>query len=303
MEMSSLTIPQSPALRGGENDAADSGYSGEFGECGNPAEGRYEEEDAFYDEESGVKRLFGEDSASDEGEIFMSAGEEEFLTGRGRRQGPDDSGEFAAAVEKWFRANIRKDASLTVERVLAGSAAGSGGLVWQDGREPETKEEVFYHISRKQHFSEICVSLAGWELEKNLKGLPRDEAEWLLAGELGKAGLLAGKVSYGEKRQEKKVRKPLTADDYRELLAENRRELFDKLRTLRREIAESKSLAQYIIFGNRSLAAMCTKLPETMEELRELPGVGPKNSSMYGGQFLEVIREFREKEPISSRDS
>ena len=85
-------------------------------------------------------------------------------------------------------------------------------------------------------------------------------------------------------------RKSPSAQELMESMDEEDRALFEQLRTLRKEMALSKSVAPYVIFSNRTLAAMCEKLPVTLEELRELPGVGKRNSVQYGEPFLEAIR-------------
>lgn len=76
------------------------------------------------------------------------------------------------------------------------------------------------------------------------------------------------------------------------LLGEQK-ELFEKLRSRRAELAREKHVPPYVIFSNRTLYEMCRELPDSREEMKELYGVGEINSARYGEEFLQVIREFK----------
>ena len=79
--------------------------------------------------------------------------------------------------------------------------------------------------------------------------------------------------------------------DYAARLDGKGKELYERLRGLRSEIALKKQLPSYFIFTNRTLYEMCCHMPGTMEEFRALYGVGEKNSREYGQSFLELILE------------
>lgn len=65
--------------------------------------------------------------------------------------------------------------------------------------------------------------------------------------------------------------------------------LFERLRKLRREIALERGVPPYIIFNDRTLAAMARQKPSTREELLEVRGVGEKKAADLGETFLEFI--------------
>lgn len=92
-----------------------------------------------------------------------------------------------------------------------------------------------------------------------------------------------------------KTAEPLTSDDCRRILGAQRQPMFESLRLLRQAYARRENVAPYIIFSNHTLLAMCQEGPETLEELRQLPGVGAVNSSRYGQGFLELIRYHNQK--------
>lgn len=70
-------------------------------------------------------------------------------------------------------------------------------------------------------------------------------------------------------------------------------ELFASLRELRRSIADEDGVPPYVVFSDKTLAAMCELLPETDEEFLEVPGVGETKLERYGEQFLAAIGEWK----------
>jgi ATP-dependent DNA helicase RecQ len=66
--------------------------------------------------------------------------------------------------------------------------------------------------------------------------------------------------------------------------------LFERLRTLRLELARAQNLPPYVIFHDTALRAMADRRPATLAELAEIPGVGEKKLARYGRAFLEAIR-------------
>jgi ATP-dependent DNA helicase RecQ len=67
------------------------------------------------------------------------------------------------------------------------------------------------------------------------------------------------------------------------------RGLFERLRDLRRQLAEEKSVPAYVVFGDASLRDMTRRRPSTLSEFLEVHGVGEKKAADYGELFLAVI--------------
>jgi len=80
--------------------------------------------------------------------------------------------------------------------------------------------------------------------------------------------------------------------DYEARLNKEGADLYRILRELRSKISIEKKMPPYFVFMNRSLYEMCCRQPSTLDELREIYGVGEKNSGEYGEVFLEEIRRF-----------
>ena len=66
--------------------------------------------------------------------------------------------------------------------------------------------------------------------------------------------------------------------------------LFDALRGLRRAIAEERGVPPYLIFSDASLRDMARLRPATLEQFREVKGVGDWKLDAFGARFLAVIR-------------
>ena len=86
-----------------------------------------------------------------------------------------------------------------------------------------------------------------------------------------------------------KSRKDLFADTD---LTEGKEDLFEVLRSLRKEIADEQGVPAFIIFSNATLAEMALVRPTTMRQLLSIKGVGVAKANQYGQRFIACIREF-----------
>ena len=66
---------------------------------------------------------------------------------------------------------------------------------------------------------------------------------------------------------------------------------FERLRALRRRLADAEGVPAYIVFSDAVLREMAKHAPQTHAELLGIPGVGPVKLERYGEAFLEVLRE------------
>jgi len=73
------------------------------------------------------------------------------------------------------------------------------------------------------------------------------------------------------------------------LTGDNENDLFDKLKAKRLEIAKSQNLPPYIIFHDRSLLEMIKTKPKTLDDMRQISGVGEAKLKAYGKIFLEEL--------------
>ncbi len=66
--------------------------------------------------------------------------------------------------------------------------------------------------------------------------------------------------------------------------------VFQRLRALRKELADGQGVPAYIVFSDRVLREMATRRPATAAELLAVPGVGPAKLERYGRAFLDALR-------------
>jgi ATP-dependent DNA helicase RecQ len=63
------------------------------------------------------------------------------------------------------------------------------------------------------------------------------------------------------------------------------------LKRKRLELARDASLPAYMIFPDRTLSEMATRRPATLDEMRNVQGVGERKLAQYGDAFLEALAE------------
>ena len=68
---------------------------------------------------------------------------------------------------------------------------------------------------------------------------------------------------------------------------------FEALRQLRLQIAKEESVPPYIVFTDRTLIDMCSKLPQNEDEMLNVSGVGQNKLKKYGQRFLQEISAFQ----------
>lgn len=72
-------------------------------------------------------------------------------------------------------------------------------------------------------------------------------------------------------------------------------ELFERLRALRRELAEWREVPPYIVCSDKTLRGLCRQRPATREELLEVSGIGERKADEFGEAFLKAISEFEDE--------
>ncbi|MGN1030791.1 MAG: RQC domain-containing protein, partial [Butyricicoccaceae bacterium] len=70
--------------------------------------------------------------------------------------------------------------------------------------------------------------------------------------------------------------------------------LFRCLQDLRMRIARRKSVPAFVIFSNATLEDMCRRRPHSLDEMREVSGIGSAKLEAYGQRFLEEIAKYEQ---------
>jgi ATP-dependent DNA helicase RecQ len=70
------------------------------------------------------------------------------------------------------------------------------------------------------------------------------------------------------------------------------RDLFEALRTKRRDLAKTHGLAPFMVFPDRTLIELATRKPADAAALDTIHGIGQAKRERWGDDFLGVIRRF-----------
>jgi ATP-dependent DNA helicase RecQ len=67
--------------------------------------------------------------------------------------------------------------------------------------------------------------------------------------------------------------------------------LFERLRSLRKSIADRQGVPPYVIFHDATLREMVSRRPADLEAFARLPGVGQAKLARYAEPFIEALRD------------
>ncbi|MDI1250753.1 MAG: DNA helicase RecQ [Lacunisphaera sp.] len=73
--------------------------------------------------------------------------------------------------------------------------------------------------------------------------------------------------------------------------------LFERLRTLRKRLADERKVPAYIVFGDTTLRQMAREYPTKVGAMEGISGLGEKKRAEFGELFAAAIAEFLETNP------
>ena len=68
--------------------------------------------------------------------------------------------------------------------------------------------------------------------------------------------------------------------------------LFERLRSLRKQLADERKVPAYIVFGDNTLRAMARAYPIRLDAMEGIPGMGEKKRAEFGERFASEIAAF-----------
>jgi ATP-dependent DNA helicase RecQ len=77
--------------------------------------------------------------------------------------------------------------------------------------------------------------------------------------------------------------------------------LFNRLRSLRKEIADEGDVPAYVVFSDRALSEMATYYPQSSGNFLAISGVGQAKLEKYGDTFISSISAYCEEQGIEER--
>jgi ATP-dependent DNA helicase RecQ len=75
--------------------------------------------------------------------------------------------------------------------------------------------------------------------------------------------------------------------------------LFQRLRSLRKQIADEQSVPPYVVFADSTLKLMALQQPQTLAQFAQISGVGTHKLSQYGRIFLAEILAYCQEQGLS----
>ncbi len=75
--------------------------------------------------------------------------------------------------------------------------------------------------------------------------------------------------------------------------------LFERLRSLRKRLADEQGVPPYVIFTDSSLRAMAQQKPGSLQSFGNVSGVGRRKLERYGNEFVAEIRAYCEENGIA----
>ena len=75
-------------------------------------------------------------------------------------------------------------------------------------------------------------------------------------------------------------------------------DLFERLRILRKRLADEQKVPPYVVFADAALRAMSEEQPQTLDAFAEISGVGKHKLEHYGETFIAEIRAFRSERKL-----
>ena len=138
-------------------------------------------------------------------------------------------------------------------------------------------------------------------------GRDRSEAEWRhVARELIRRGYLrqaeeefsaiklteAGRAALFRREQVMLAVPRLTTAAVEAATPQTRADLFERLRALRKRLADERGVPPYVIFHDAVLRQMASDLPADRAGLLRISGVGERKARDYGEEFLACVGEY-----------
>jgi len=104
------------------------------------------------------------------------------------------------------------------------------------------------------------------------------------------------KINRTKTRTKKKLKyKKTKTKKTKKLIRIKNPELFKKLKTLRKKIADKKNAPAFVVFPDTALKEMSKNLPKSDKQFLNIKGVGEKKLNEYGGEFLKTINDYLNK--------
>ena len=146
----------------------------------------------------------------------------------------------------------------------------------------EAWHSIFRQLIHQGYVEQDIANYSILKLTEKSRPLLRNEISLSLA----KPRIKAPTESKNTKAEGRKAAKPKTINFVYDS------SLFERLRKLRKSLADAAGVPPYIVFNDVTLAQMAAEAPQTEQQFLKISGVGESKLKNYGAQFLAEIQNF-----------
>lgn len=142
-------------------------------------------------------------------------------------------------------------------------------------------------LSCEGEYRVLKVTHRGWQI---LRG--QEEARLMQVG--GRGRTRASKRKKTMASTTRTAAKPIKISPPKaaaEPLDVHARQLYERLKTVRREIAEENNVPAFMVCSDRTLRDIARRQPQSRKEMLMIHGVGPARFDNFGRQLLDIVRE------------
>lgn len=156
-----------------------------------------------------------------------------------------------------------------------------GGALGENGRKYFHKLSVFHN-----EYDPVRCDYQYTKLLQRNSGAISIGTLIFLAQEVGVKISYNKASSFSTKENESKKQNSLTVS-----VAE--KSLFESLRGLRQKISSREGIKAFMVFGNSTLNELIITMPETIEQLAEVKGIGPKKIAWFGQEIVDIVKNHK----------
>lgn len=160
----------------------------------------------------------------------------------------------------------------------------------------EAWHSIFRQLIHQGYIEQDIANYSTLKLTEKARPLLRNEAQIILAKPRVKAiAAAAVKTAKSDHKKTTKGRKTIN------FVYDN--SLFERLRKLRKALADAAGVPPYIVFNDVTLAQMAAEIPRNAQEFLKISGVGESKLKTYGPQFLAEINNFITSTPVHTNSA
>jgi DNA helicase-2/ATP-dependent DNA helicase PcrA len=182
---------------------------------------------------------------------------------------------------------------------LTGLQEGSIPITYAEGPAAVEEERRLLYVGITRARAHLWLS---WSLARNPGGQARRKPSRFLAGM--RPDSVTDQAAAPSSRKRRSGRKAATCRMCQRPLASARdrnrgycadcpvpydEDLFEALRTWRKERADAESVPAFVVFSDATLEALAEVKPGSEEELLRIPGIGAAKREKYGAELLQII--------------